>query len=348
MASSTPGQRGPWRTAAGIAALSASAAGALALANWLTRLGAGEPEAPLQGDTGYYPWTHGSVRYTVKGRGHALVLIHGIYPGASSFEYRKVFDRLAERYRVFALDLLGFGLSGRPAVDYTPAMYVELIEDFLRQVVGANDHPVSIIAPGMSAAFVIHAAARAPEYFSGLALIEPEGLPVDARGAGKLSLALWRAALRAPLVGEGLYNLAVSRAGLRMRLGNTAYSGAGAVSDDVIDQVYAMAHQPGARFAPADALSGALFAPVSATFASLSMPLLLFWGRRDRGAPVSRARAFQELRPGLELRVFPTGGLPQEEAPDAFLREVMAWMASGARPARRREGGPLGDPHAGH
>src|SRR5512146_3207812 len=128
-----PRKRGSWRLATGLVAASAGAASALALGNWLARVGVGAPETALSGETGYYPWTQGSLRYTVKGRGEPLALIHGIYPGASSFEYRKVFDRLAERYRVFALDLLGFGQSGRPAIDYTPALYVELIEDFLRQ-----------------------------------------------------------------------------------------------------------------------------------------------------------------------------------------------------------------------
>ena len=331
MAGSSPRGQSGWRLTAGLVAASVGAAGAVALGNWLTGLGVGEPEAPMSGETGFYPWTQGAVRYTVKGRGEPLALIHGIYPGASSFEYRKIFDQLAERYRVFALDLLGFGQSGRPAIDYTPALYVELIEDFLRQVVGATDHPAHVIASGMSAAYVIMAAARNPAYFSGLVLIEPVGLPGEARPVGRLALGARRALLRSPLIGEGLYNLSVSRLGLRLRLGNSAYSGAHRLSDDILDQYYILAHQPGARYAPADALAGALAAPISATFAGLTIPTLLVWGRHDASAPVSRARAFQELRPGLELRIFPTGGMPQEEEPDAFLREVTAWLRTFAR-----------------
>jgi pimeloyl-ACP methyl ester carboxylesterase len=326
-----PRKRGPGRLATGLMAASVGAAGALALGNWLARVGVGAPEAALSGETGYYPWTQGSVRYTVKGRGEPLALIHGVYPGASSFEYRKVFDRLAERYRVFALDLLGFGQSGRPAIDYTPALYVELIEDFLRQVVGAADHPAHVIVSGMSAAFVIHAAARRPEYFSSLTLIEPQGQPGATRPTAWLASVGRRALLRSPLIGEALYNMATSRPGLRRTLGRTAYSGERQISDDILDQYYMMAHQPGGRFAPADALAGALDTAVGDAFASLSMPTLLIWGRNDRGAPVSRARAFQKLRSGLELRVFPTGGIPQEEAPDAFLREVTVWLRGLAR-----------------
>lgn len=326
MARYAPRRRGAGRLAARLTAASAGALGALAVANWLANLGVGDPEPPLSGATGYYPWTHGVVRYTVKGRGEPLALIHGIYPGASSFEYRNVFDRLAKNYRVFALDLLGFGQSGRPAIDYSPTLYVDLIEDFLRQVVGATDQPAHVVASGLSGAFVIEAAARRPRQFGALILIEPAGQIGAAPAPGRLSLALRRALLRSPLLGEGLYNLAVSRPGLRLLLGNTSYSAMSRVSDDVLDQYYVMAHQPGARFAPADARVGLLDISVSAPFASLTAPTLLVWGRRDHSSPVSRARSFQELRPGVELRVLPTGGMPQEEAPAAFLREATAWL----------------------
>jgi pimeloyl-ACP methyl ester carboxylesterase len=324
-------RRGAWRLAAGLALAAAGGAGALALANRLARLGVGEPEAPLDGESGLYSWTRGAVRYTVKGRGEPLTLIHGVYPGASSFEYRKVFGQLAERYRVFALDLLGFGQSERPAIAYTPALYVELIEDFLRQVAGATDQPAYVIASGLSAAYTMLAAADRPRQFGGLVLIEQAGLTDGARPGAELTRAARRALLRSPLLGEGLYNLAVSRVGLRLRLGATAYSGASAVSDDILDYYHAIAHQPGARFAPAEALSGALLTPISDAFSSLTTPTLLVWGRNDRAAPASRARAFLELRPDTQLHLFPTGGMPQEEAPDAFLREVTGWLREKAR-----------------
>ena len=98
----------------------AGGVGALALANRLSGLGVSEPQNPLNGEDGLYAWKHGSVHYTVKGHGEPLLLIHGVYAGASPYEYRRVFELLAERYRVYAMDLLGFGRSARPAVVYTP------------------------------------------------------------------------------------------------------------------------------------------------------------------------------------------------------------------------------------
>ncbi|MBY0509283.1 MAG: alpha/beta fold hydrolase [Rhodospirillaceae bacterium] len=48
------------------------------------------------------------------GRGFPLLLIHGSGPGASSIgNWRLVLDDLASRYKVLAIDLIGFGSSGR-------------------------------------------------------------------------------------------------------------------------------------------------------------------------------------------------------------------------------------------
>ena len=58
------------------------------------------------------------IRYTVAGEGQPLLLIHGF--GASIGHWKKNIPVLAEAgYRVFALDLLGFGASDKAPLDYT-------------------------------------------------------------------------------------------------------------------------------------------------------------------------------------------------------------------------------------
>lgn len=319
-----------------IATLStAGAVGSLALANWLTHVGLREPEHALGGAEALYPWTEGAIHYTAHGRGEPLLLLHDLRPGSSAYDYRNVFATLAGRYRVFAPDLLGYGLSGRPATSYTPQLYVALIEDFLRQVVGATDQPAHVIAAGQSAPLAVLAAATHPQFFRSLTLIEPIGLGGHSHRARSQGAArIIRLLLRTPLIGEGLYNLAVSRRGLRLALRRQLAEGGPRVSDDVIDQYYSVAHQPGARFAPVDALTSALRGPVgqaSEALASVTLPVLLLWGQRDPARPVSEARALHEAHPGAELRIFPTGAMPQVEAPDAFTREVFAWLRSAAR-----------------
>src|SRR5258708_8260145 len=109
--------------------------GAMALFNRLVENQAGELDTVLKGEERRYPWKYGDVFYEVKGSRDAkpLVLIHGFGPGASSYEWRKNVDALAEQFRVYPLDLLGFGLSDRPAIDYTAETFADLIGDFIRE-----------------------------------------------------------------------------------------------------------------------------------------------------------------------------------------------------------------------
>ena len=318
-----------------IAALStAGAVGSLALANWLTRVGVREPESALDGVESLYPWTEGAIRYTVRGRGEPMLLLHDVRVGSSAYDYRNVFAALAERYRVFAPDLLGFGRSGRPITHYTPQLYIALIEDLLRQVLGATDQPAHVIAAGQSAPLAVLAAAARPQLVRSLLLIEPTDLDANATGRRPIATHAARLLLRTPLLGESVYNLRVSRLGLRLALRRRLAAGAPRVSDDVLDQHYAIAHQPGARFAPADTLCGTLGGMTDAAseaFAAVSAPTLLLWGQRDPARPISEARALREAHPGADLRIFPTGSMPHVEAPEAFTSEVFDWLGSAAR-----------------
>ena len=63
-------------------------------------------------------WNGHKVQYAVQGVGRPLLLIHGF--GASIGHWRKNIPALAEGgYRVFALDLLGFGGSDKAPLNYT-------------------------------------------------------------------------------------------------------------------------------------------------------------------------------------------------------------------------------------
>src|SRR5215467_13850069 len=108
--------------------------GVLTIFNKVTGSMAGELDTVLTGEERRYPWKYGDMFYTVKGASGAqpLLLIHDFSPGASSFEWRKNINILAEQFRVYAIDLLGFGLSDRPSIDYTAETYTDLIGDFIK------------------------------------------------------------------------------------------------------------------------------------------------------------------------------------------------------------------------
>ncbi|NJM78122.1 MAG: alpha/beta fold hydrolase, partial [Acaryochloridaceae cyanobacterium RU_4_10] len=76
-----------------------------------------------------WEWRGFNVCYTVLGEGKPLLLIHGF--GATHAHWRKNIPALAEQgYRVYAIDLLGFGASEKPALDYSLELWETLVRDF--------------------------------------------------------------------------------------------------------------------------------------------------------------------------------------------------------------------------
>src|SRR5437762_1665572 len=130
-------------------ALLGGALGAITIYNRLTESLSGELDTILTGEERRYPWKYGDMFYEVKGARDAkpLLLIHGFGPGASSYEWRKNVDALSEQFRVFTLDLLGFGLSDHPGIDYTAETFSDLISDFLKEAIGK---PAVVVAHGLT------------------------------------------------------------------------------------------------------------------------------------------------------------------------------------------------------
>jgi pimeloyl-ACP methyl ester carboxylesterase len=125
--------------------------GGLALYNrWLER-GGGQLQNRLGGEVRYYRWRGGDLAYSVAGEGETLLLVHGVYAGASSFEFRKNFEELSKSFRVYALDLLGCGKSERPSRRYEPEDVALQVEDFVREEIG---DPVHLVASSQSAALI--------------------------------------------------------------------------------------------------------------------------------------------------------------------------------------------------
>jgi pimeloyl-ACP methyl ester carboxylesterase len=318
-------ERGARAVAIGAASLVTSV-GALAAVNRLIAISAGELYSLLEGHEGQYRWGGHSIFYTVRGRGAPLLLVHDLYPGASSFEYRGVFAMLARDFRVYALDLFGFGQSARPPIAYAPAVYERLVQDFTREVMGGVDHPVGVVASGLGAAFVVRAAASRPGLFDRLALVAPTGLGARDKAHTGLGARAARDLLRLPLVGEGAYNLLTTRRRLRGALGRRGAGEDRRAATARLDYLYLSAHQPGARYALASLWSGQLDAPLAATYPDLAQPILLVWGKAARRTPLEQARAFRQANPRADLRVLPAGDRPHEDTPEEFARAVHRWL----------------------
>lgn len=251
--------------------------GTLAAVNKFTESQAGELDTMLTGEERRYPWKYGDLFYQVKGDRNAkpLLLIHAISPGASSYQWRKNADALAEQFRVYTIDLLGFGLSDRPAIDYAAEDFADLISDFLREVI---HKPTVVVAHGVSSAYVIADAYRHPEFFERLVLVEPRETLLQETVPGLDKTAL-KFVLRIPILGQFVYNVLTSRWAIRNYYDRKNYSNPGLVTDALVEYIFTSAHQSNARFPIASLFGNSLEMDVREPLARLQVPVVIVWGR---------------------------------------------------------------------
>jgi len=104
--------------------------------------------------------------YNVAGEGPDVVLVHG---WMASKRYWQEASRKLPGFRVWALDLYGFGDSEKPANGYTLEGYAAFLEGYLDTV---GIRKAAIIGHSMGGAVVAWTAIRSPERFWALGLVD--------------------------------------------------------------------------------------------------------------------------------------------------------------------------------
>jgi len=299
------------------------AIGGLALYNRRLERGGGEVPDRLGGQKRRYRWRGWDLAYSVAGEGEPVLLVHGVYAGASSFEVRKNFGELSKSFRVYALDLLGCGESEMPGRRYGPEDVTSQVEDFVREEIGGQSH---LMASSLSAALVVPAAVRSPRLFKKLVLICPTGYGALDRPSGGLGDLIYGLFL-APVLGNALYHAIVSRWGLRYYLRGMAYHDPDLVTASLIDDYYRTSHGVGAKYLPAAFVSGKLNLGIADLWSRVPHRTMICWGLEARTTPVDNAQRFVGHNPRSEPRLFKDAALlPHDERAETFNEEAKAFL----------------------
>jgi pimeloyl-ACP methyl ester carboxylesterase len=230
----------------------------------------------------------GQLRVIDKGSGAAetVLLVHGY--GASSASYAPVIDRLAERFRVLAVDLPGFGKSDRRDGDYSPEGLADVLAKVLDEKGVARAH---VVGHSWGSSVVLAFALRHPERLNKLVVIS--GWIYDEQ---LLPIMRWA---RVSGIGEMLYAL-FYRQNLGERLYLNFYDPT-LVTQEVVDEVEAQMERPGALAAALAAARGMIFH--EGEYRRISAPTLILWGREDRVARLPFGERLARELPRAELVV---------------------------------------------
>jgi pimeloyl-ACP methyl ester carboxylesterase len=268
------------------------------------------------------------------GHGKPIVLIHGL--AGSRLNWLAVAPALAEDHRVFALDLIGHGLTPLAGRKATLANHRRVIDGFIEKVAG---EPALLFGNSTGGHLSILEAAQAPEKVAGLVLVDP-AVPIPVRGAQASAASL----LLAPLLIRGFGEALMMANARRTTSEQVVYRTLRAVSPDYsripeeVIQAHLEAHRPrhgdrDANLAVLQTMRSLLASNLRRTsfyakVRQVQAPTVVVHGEMDRVVPLSASRRLVEIRPDWELHVFPgLGHVPMMEDPQGFLEVVRRWLA---------------------
>jgi pimeloyl-ACP methyl ester carboxylesterase len=256
------------------------------------------------------------IHYQEKGVGTPLVLIHGFT--SSTYSWKDVFEPLSRNFRVIAVDLKGFGFSGKPDGDYTRRAQAQLVIHLLDNL---KIEKAWLVGNSMGGEVALNVALANPQRVAGLILIDSAGVAVQ----GGSSLA--PAYVRIPFVGRALTALALTSDKLVREGLEKSFFDDTKVTDDRVSHYYRPLRTRGGQLAALRArLQWGQF-PVEQDLGKVNARTLIIWGAEDALIPLVAGRTMNSLIKNSKLVVFEKcGHLPQEEMPDRVLEEVTAFI----------------------
>ena len=234
------------------------------------------------------------IHYWDAGKGDAIVLVHG-FSGSAVFEWGPVFEALALRHRVVALQVVGFAPSEQPEIAYTTEALVTHLGAFMGALGLEN---ITLLGESFGgwhvAAYAAKAAALGQPRIAKLAIVGGavcvKGMPApNARGfvSSALQAESDRFAATFPPSNEATKMKIARDSGLLRR------------------------------------------DPSREELASIAVPTLLLWGEQDELIPLASGEDAASLIPDAKLVVLPNvGHIPSIEAPDEFVRVVSEFASA--------------------
>jgi pimeloyl-ACP methyl ester carboxylesterase len=290
------------------------------------------------------------VGYELSGAAGAEPIL--MLPAMSTVSTRDELRALAhhlEPRRCIVTDWPGFGDTARPRLDYNRALCRGFLEALVAHLQGKLKRPsFPVIACGHAAGYAVDLEARQPGTFTHLVLIAPTWrgpLPTMMSGRKPIQGRI-RKLIHAPVIGELLYRLNVSRPVVRVMYRRHVFADPAFLTDELLADRMRLTRQPGARFASACFVTGALDpfddrASFLAAARRVQGPMLMLYGPDT--PPKSRAE-MESLAavPGIESRLLVRGtlGLAEEFAGD--LAPLIDGFLSATRPhsaGQNRHGG---------
>ena len=256
--------------------------------------------------------------YIEKGHGAPVILLHGFFYDTHMWDGNM--DAFAEQYKVYVLDLWGFGYSTRQILDYGYPLYAKQLKLFMDAL---GIQKASLIGQSMGGGTIIRFCVYNRDRVEKIVLVDPAVLPNELPLMGRIA--------NLPGVGEFLFGLNSDffrRLSLKV---NFIYNNQH-VTDDYFEKVTRFQKVENTTKIMLKILRKQFFHTLQAEVHQLStmnIPALVVGGRQDAGIPIRLIEEVHRILSGSRLEVFDEAGhCPHDEQAERFNQLALEFLKS--------------------
>ncbi|HIK43754.1 MAG TPA: alpha/beta fold hydrolase [Leptolyngbyaceae cyanobacterium M65_K2018_010] len=285
---------------------------------------------PLQKQT--WVWRGHRITYSVQGVGQPLMLIHGF--GASLGHWRKNIPALTSAgYQVYALDLLGFGDSDQPAVDYTLDLWQDLLYDFWEEFIQT---PTVYVGNSIGGLLTLMMLAHHPHTAQAGSVLNCAGglnhRPEELQPPLNWVMGAFTWLVSSETLGPMVFNQVRRKGRIRSSL-KQVYRDPAAITDELVEMIHGPASRPTAQKVFASIVTAPPGPSPIDLLAQIHQPLLVLWGENDPWTPIKGAEIFRRLVDApdrsapVRFHSIPnTGHCPHDERPEIVNPLLIDWL----------------------
>lgn len=271
-----------------------------------------------------YKWSYGVIRYSKQGSGTPVLLIHDLTAGSSSYEWKFIASSLEKKHTVYTLDLLGCGNSDKPVFTYTNFLFVQLLKDFVADVI--NDS-CDLVTSGTSCEIALMYALTPNCSVKKIITVNPYFASNEELLISKKNK-YCNYFYQLPMLGTFAANLKNSREAFEQLFYNNYYHDGYAISSDCIDAYYSAYHTNGtSRGLFSSILNHYTHTDTSGALNRLTIPLSVIAGAYEPDIDTAiNAYKTADTFTGADF-IPDTRHLPHLEKPDEFVKVLMPLLS---------------------
>lgn len=270
----------------------------------------------------YFDWKFGKIYYKKTGKGHPLLLIHDLTTYSSGHEWNKVLKELSKTNTVYRIDLLGCGRSDKPNLTYTNYLYVQLINDFIKQVIGEQ---TDILATGKSGAFAVSACQNDSSIIRKIILVNPSDIKALARIPNKRSKMIAHF-MNLPIFGTFYYNMLTKRKDIEKLFVDSYYYDKNKIEEETVKTYYEAAHMGKgfSKYLEASIIGRYTTVNLTHCLKSLTNSIYLITGENN----IEICKKYEGILPSIEsVLIKDTKHLPQLEKNKEFIEQIIIFLS---------------------